>query len=228
VNDKQRRIIERGARSAAFGAANTADFPANSRGAELFASLNEALANLDTLEVVKATSISTRQQGTAGRRDVRESLRAQVAAVGDTTKIIAAEHTEMKGMFQYSRTDRSDRTLIATARSFAKAAPPFKALFVQYELPQTFIESLEADADALEQQMALQNEGSGARVTTNASIEQEVEGVDECVGKLDVIVRNKYRNDPAKLAAWESAHRLERAARSKRSNGTPPPQTPRE
>jgi hypothetical protein len=130
----------------------------------------------------------------------------------------------MRGRFQYARKDRSDRTLIATARSFARAAPPFKALFVQYELPQNFIESLEADADALEQQMALQNEGSGARVTTNASIEQGLEGVDECVGKLDVVVRNKYRNDPAKLAAWESAHRLERAARSKRSNGTP--QTP--
>jgi hypothetical protein len=227
VNDKQRRIIERGARSAAFGAANAADFPANSKGAELFARLNTALASLDTLEVAKATSISTRQQGTAGRRDVRESLRAQVAAVGDTAKVIATEHTEMRGMFLYSHTDHSDRTLIATARSFARAAPPFKALFVQYELPLNFIESMEADADTLEQQMALQNEGSGARVTTNAFIGQGLEGVEECVDKLDVIVRNKYRNEPAKLAGWESAHRLERAARSKRSNGTPPtPQTP--
>jgi hypothetical protein len=158
---------------------------------------------------------------------VRESLRAQVEAVGDTAKVIATEHTEMRGRFQYARKDHSDRTLIATARSFAEAAPPFKALFVQYELTQNFIESLEADADALEQQIALQNEGSGARINTNASIGQGLEGVDECVGKLDVIVRNKYRNDPAKLAAWESAHRLERAARSKRSNGTPQtPQTP--
>jgi hypothetical protein len=226
LNDKQRRIIERGARSAAFGAANAADFPADSKGAELFASLNAALANFDTLQIVKATSISTRQQGTAGRHDVRESLRAQVLAVSNTTKVIATEHSEVRGRFQYARKDHSDRTLIATARSFARAVPPFKALFIQYELPQNFIESLEADADVLEQQIALQNEGSGARVTTNASIEQGLEGVDECVGKLDVVVRNKYRNDPAKLAAWESAHRLERAAR-KRSNGTPQtPQTP--
>lgn len=228
MNDKQRRIIERAARSSAFGAANAADFPANSKGAELFASLNAELSKFDTLQVAKATSISTRRQGSAGRRDVRESLRAQVAAVSDTAKVIATEHPELRGMFQYARADHSDRTLIATARSFAEAAAPFKSLFVQYELPQTFIDSLNADADALEQQMALQNEGSGGRVTTNASIEQGLGRVEECVDKLDVIVRNKYRDDPAKTAAWESARRLERAARSKRSNGTTPqtPQTP--
>jgi hypothetical protein len=225
VNDKQRRIIERAARSAAFGAANAADFPVDSKGAELFARLKTELANLDTLQTAKATSISTRQQGSAGRRDVRESLRALVTAVSDTAKVAATEHPELRGMFQFARTDHSDRTLIATARSFAAAAAPFKSLFVQYELPQSFIESLSADADALEQQIALQTEGSGARVSTNATIRQAVERIEEVVDKLDVIVRNKYRNDPAKLAAWESAHRLERAARSKRSNGTPP-QTP--
>jgi hypothetical protein len=227
VNDKQRRIIERGARASAFGAANAADFPAGSRGGELFASLSAELAKLDTLEVAKATSISTRQQGSAGRRDVRESLRAQIAAVSETAKVIAAEHPELKGKFQFSRTDRSDRSLIAVAHSFAAAAPPFKPLFIAYELAADFIESMNADADALEQQMALQTEGVGARVSTNASIDQSLEHVDDYVDKLDVIVRNKYRNDPAKIAAWESARRLERAARSKRSNGTPPtpPQT---
>jgi len=220
MNDKQRRIIERGARASAFGTANAADFPANSRGGELFAKLSAELANLDTLEVVKATSMSTRQQGSAGRRDVREALRAQVAAVSETARVIATEHAEMKGKFQYSHTDRSDRSLIAVAHSFAEAAPPFKSMFVTYELPADFIECMNADATALEQQMSLQTQGVGARVTTNASITQGLERIDDCVDKLDVIARNKYRDDPAILAAWESARRLERAARSKRNGGS--------
>jgi hypothetical protein len=32
--------------------------------------------------------------------------------------------------------------------------------------------------------------------------------------KLDTIVRNKFRNDPAMLATWENASHLERAPRS--------------
>jgi hypothetical protein len=224
VNDKQRRIIERGSRVSAFHTANAADFPANSKGGILFADLDAQLSNLNTLQVTSATNAGTRQRGAAVRVDVRESLRAQVNAVGDTAEVIAPEHPELKGRFRYPRKDRSDRTLLATARSFAAEAPQFKSLFVEYELPADFIESMTADADALEEQMALQKEGVGARVTTNASIEQTVERVDDLVDQLSVIVRNKYRNDPAKLAAWESAGRMERAARSKRSNGAP--QTP--
>jgi hypothetical protein len=219
VNDKQRRIIERGSHVAAFGTANAADFPTGSKGGDLFASLRTEMENLDTLHVARAASRSTRQQGTAGRRDLRDSLRAQVAAVSDTAKIIATEHPEMRGRFLYARRDRSDRTVIAVARSFAESAPPFKSLFVQYELPPNFIERMAADADALEEQMALQDAGSGASVTTNASIEQALDRINELVDKLDVIVRNKHRNDSAKLAAWESARHLERAARSRRNGG---------
>jgi hypothetical protein len=224
VNDKQRRIIERGSRVSAFRTANAADFPANSKGGALFADLDAQLANLDTLRTARETSLSTRQRGTAGRVDVRESLRALVVSVSDTAKVIAADRPEFKGRFQFARADRSDRSLVAVARSFAEAAAPFKALFVEYELPADFITRLTEGADALEQQMALQEEGVGARVTTNASIEQTVERVDDLVDRLGVIARNKYRDDPAKLAAWESASRMERAARSKRSNGGP--QTP--
>jgi hypothetical protein len=47
--------------------------------------------------------------------------------------------------------------------------------------------------------------------------------------RLDVIVRNKFRDDPATLAAWEHARHVERPARqSKRNNGgtnTPAPGT---
>jgi hypothetical protein len=42
--------------------------------------------------------------------------------------------------------------------------------------------------------------------------------------ELDPIVRNKYRNNPAKLAVWESASRVERAPRKKEK----PPVTPQQ
>jgi len=222
VNEKQRRISERGSRVGAFLSANAADFPTSTKGGELAASLKTELSNLSNLDVAKATGASARQQSSIGRRDLRESLRAQVSAVCDTAEVIAPDHPEVKGLFPRTRSNNSDSTLIAVARSFATAAIPFKALFVEYDLPAGFIDSLKADADALERQISLQSESTGARVGANASITETLKRADEIVDKLDVIVRNKYRNDPAKLAAWESARHLERTARTKRNGDAPP------
>jgi hypothetical protein len=227
MNEKQRRTSERGSRVDVFMAANAADFPADGKGDELAASLKAELANLSALDVTKATGMSARQQNSVGRRDLRESLRAQVAAYCDTAEVVGLDHPEVKGSFPRERSDHSDQTLIAVARSFVVKGAPLKQLFVEYNLPADFLDSMGATADALERHMTLQTESKGARVGANASITETLKRVDELVAKLDVIVRNKYRNDPAKLAAWESAHHLERAARAKRSNGTPQtPQTP--
>jgi hypothetical protein len=226
MNDKQRRQFERGSRVESFISSNDADFPADGKGGRILAGLKTELANLAALDVTKATSMSRRQQGSAGRRDLRESLRAQVAAIADTAEIISRDYPELKGAFPHMRADRSDLTLIAVARSFVAAALPLKARFVEYDLPPDFIERLGTDADTLEQHMSTQTESTGTRVNTNASIEEALQHVDDAMERLDIIVRNKYRNDPAKVAAWESARHLERAARSKRGGETPPtPQT---
>ena len=226
MNEKQRRLSERGSRVGAFLTANAADFPVTGKGGELAARLKAELSNLSTLDVVKATGASARQQSSVGRRDLRESLRAQVSAVCDTAEAVGLDHAEVRGSFPRTRPDNSDSTLIAVARSFANAAAPLKSLFVEYDMPADFIDTLKADADALERQISLQSEGEGARVNANASIAETLRHADKLIERLDAIVRNKYRNDPAKLAAWESARRLERSARPKRAGDAPqPPQT---
>lgn len=221
MNDKQRRRYERGARVDAFMTANAADFPAGSKGAEAAAQLSQELAALSALDVAKAASAGTRRQSSEGRRDLRESLRAQVAAVRETAEAIGLEHPEVRGLFPRTRADHSDQTLVAVARSYAEAATPHKARFVEYEMRADFVERLRADADGLEAQMSRQTEGRGTSVSTNASIEAALGRADELAERLEVIVGNKYRQNPARLAAWESAHRLERAARARRNGETP-------
>ncbi|HEY0172095.1 MAG TPA: hypothetical protein VGB98_13815 [Pyrinomonadaceae bacterium] len=222
MNDNQRRRFERGSRVDAFMTANAVDFPAGSKGAEAAARLSEELAGLAALDVAKAASAGTRRQSSEGRRDLRESLRARVAAVRETAEAIGAEHPEVRGLFPRTRADNSDQTLVAVARSYAEAATPHKARFVEYEMPADFVERLKTDADGLEAQMSRQTEGKGTSVSTNASIEAALGRADELAGRLEVVVRNKYRQDPARLAAWESARRLERTARAKRNVATPP------
>ncbi|MFL6253440.1 MAG: hypothetical protein ACJ74T_00305 [Pyrinomonadaceae bacterium] len=183
------------------------------------------LVNVAALDVAKASGAGARRQATAGRRDLRGSLRAQLAAVCDTAEVIGREHTEARGKFPRTRPDNSDRTLLAVARAFVTAAPPLKALFVEYEMAPDFIDRMRADADALEAQMTRQTESTGSSVSTNAAITEALGRLDDVVGRLDVAVRNKYRNDAAKLTTWESAHHLERAASPKRkgrSSEAPP------
>jgi hypothetical protein len=227
MNDTQRRCYERGSRVDAFMTSNAADFPAGSKGGAAAASLKTELARVAELDVAKVTAAGTRQKSSTGRRDLRESLRVQLAAVRDTADVISLDHPEVKGLFPRTRPDNSDQTLIAVARSYAETAAPLKARFVEYEMASDFIERLRTDADGLEEQIGRQTEGTGARVNTNASIEDALGRVDELVERLEVVVRNKYRGDAAKLTAWESAGHLERAPRAKRNGGPPQAETSR-
>ena len=221
MSDKHRKHFERGARVSAHCASYPEDFPSNSVAGAALARLNEQLAAIETLNVAKATSMSAQQQGSQGRRELREALRSQLANIYNTAEIIGRDHPEVKGVFQRGLSDRSDQTLLAVARSYSAAAQPLKARFFEYEVDADYFDNFNANIDAFARSIAQQNEGEGGRVASNAGIEEALRIVDEEVARLDVIARNKHRNDPAKLTAWESASHVERPARRRqeRSNG---------
>jgi hypothetical protein len=58
-----------------------------------------------------------------------------------------------------------------------------------------------------------QNLGAGTRISASAAIEETVERGVNIVRQLDAIVKNKFSNDPAKLAHWATASRTERPKR---------------
>jgi hypothetical protein len=218
MNDKQRRRFERAARISANGAVNAADFHASSKGGEGFVRLSTHIATVESLDVAKEANRGAKQQGSQGRRDLRAVLRSQLAAICNTAEVIGIDHAEVRGLFPRAGSNRSDQTLLALARSYAAAALPLKALFIEYDMPADFIERLSADIDELEQHINRQTESAGASVATNAAIEEALNRADEEIERLNAIVHNKYRDDPVKLAAWESARRLERPTRTKRES----------
>ena len=219
MNNKQRKHFECGTRISAYCAANPEDFPADSVAGACLMRLNEHLASIETLHVAKATNISAQQQGAQGRRELRQAIRSQIATLYRTAELMGRDHPEAKGVFQRLPSDKSDQTLLAYARAYSAAAKPLKARFSEYEVSSEYLDSFDANIDAFEASMARQSEGAGGRVASNAGIEDALRHVDEEVDRLDVIARNKYRNDPAKLAAWESASHLERQAHRKNGGG---------
>ena len=154
---------------------------------------------------------------------MRGELRELVQIVFDTANTVALDRPDVKGIFSLSDADRSDRMLIATARNFADALAPLGNLFVEYNLPSTTGNDLRSKADSLEHYISLQTEGLGGRVNANSSVEATIRNLSELVERLDTIVRNKYRGDTAKLAAWEHARRVESAPRSNDTATNTPP-----
>lgn len=220
---KMRKHTERAQRVDLFMDGSLGDFPVNSKGRTLAASFKEELSKLAELAVARSSGTSKRRQGTVGRQDARTMLRELVESVSATSKSAAHERPEIKGVFDITGKDRSDGTLGATARAFADAAPPFAAVMVEYGLPSSFVEDLRAGADKLEQNISLQEEGKGAGASTTASVDETLQRLADLTERLDPIIRNRYREDPVKLAAWERARRLEIGTYPKGGGNTAPP-----
>jgi hypothetical protein len=225
MNERQRKRHERGQRVDVYMDAAAADFPADTKGGALSARLKELLAQVAALDLTRAANAGKRRQGTEGREEARTTLRRMVKSAWDTYKTIALDHADIKGLFESPSKSNNDHELVTAARSYADAAAPRAALFAEYGLTAGFFNNLRAQADRLDSSTALQNAGAAAGVDTTAAVEESLRQMDELVERLDTAVTNKYRDDPAKLAAWESASRVERAPRSKaKEDGAP--QTP--
>jgi hypothetical protein len=221
MNSIHRRRVDRLARADAFASANSSDFPNTSKGGQAASDMRAAITEAEALDAARASSANALQLASVGKKDGRESLRARLRAISDTAKTIALDHPELKGGFQFKGNSMSYRTLLATARAFLSAAQPIKALFVEYEMPADTFDKLSANITSIEQHTDKGTASRGERVAASASLESVLRRGEEALERFNIAVRNKYRDDPAKLAAWEAARRLEHARRTRKSVGTP-------
>jgi hypothetical protein len=231
MHDRQRRVKERGQRVRVHMSAREDDFPIGSKGFILAGSLEGLLAEADALDVARADSKRKRKQGTEARDGARKSLRRMLKTTYDTAEPLTLDHPEVKGVFKPPSRSNNDQALVVEARSAANAAAPFAALFTESGLPPAFFDEMRSKADDIEISASTQTEAVDEGVAKTAALADIFRRMDDVVERLDPIVRNKYRNDPAKLAAWESASRVESAPRhddddDNTDNNTPPPPSP--
>jgi hypothetical protein len=225
MNSIHLRNRERGQRSTSFVDSQSEEFPEGSKVATLNASAKQELVRLAELDVIRSSSMSRQRQATAARRNYHKRLDGLVKTVIGTSEVIALDRTDFKGMFGRPQRNASSQTLVADARSIADKAASLVGLFTDNGLQPTFVNELRSYADNLENSIQLQTECAGERMRANAEMEEVIHRLNGLIERLDINIRNKYANDPAKLAAWESAHRLEKPPRSNRNagNNAPPP-----
>ncbi len=215
MKDTERRHYEALARVRQFCAEHAADFPADTMGAQLSATLNTHVNALNAHTTTQASSLHTAAQNSATRADARARLNADLEAISRTARAMDFDTPGLAERFRRPRDNRNDQTLLAAARAFAADALPLKAEFIRRAMPADFIETLQADINAFEQSVAGQNQSRAARIAATTAIKTAITEGAKIVSQLDAVVRNRYREDPATLAAWDSARHVERAGRPK-------------
>ncbi len=209
MNDREIRISQLGTRMNDYGAANSASFPAGSRGRQKFDALAALVLEIDQHGASQAATTGAAQGSTAAKREARNSIRRQMKAIRDVAVALESEQPGISNNFRMPTTN-GDEALVNSARAFVTAATPLKPLFISNELPSTFLEDLTAAVTSFEQSITSYNQQRAGRAAATASLKQALSGVLRLRRELDPIVRNKFRGDTAKLAAWESASHMER------------------
>ncbi|HEV2862315.1 MAG TPA: hypothetical protein VGX48_14990 [Pyrinomonadaceae bacterium] len=215
-----RRVIE-------FWHAHIEHFPPTTLGRALFVSLDAIRVEIEEAAAAQSAAGGSARLGTAGKGTARTRLRGVLEMIVRTARAMAFSIPGFDDKFRMPH-NVSDQVLLNTARAFAAEAPPFKDEFIRHELPADFLETLNASIADFERGVQGQNTGNAARQSAKATIDAAVKRGMEAVRRLNPIILNKFKDDPAALASWESARHVERSPRPKpeenNNQPAPPPQ----
>jgi hypothetical protein len=219
------RENERNIKSDDFLQENKNDFTGNT-----FATAQIAALKVKVAESNEASEEQIASDGNARAfydiaEDANEKLKDIMDDVIDFAVTLADEIEGIEEKFRRVRTG-GKRGRIARARVFAAEAEPHKALFIGRGLEGNFIEALNTNADALEQALANAVSETGKRVGSTDKKRLSIKDASKIVTSLDPIVRKRYRDNPAKLAAWIFASHVQRDAQPPQPTPPTPPSNP--
>jgi hypothetical protein len=224
MEDTQIRKFDMFNRVRDYGISNAVKFPPNSLASELFGSVNSIVKELSIHAVKKDSGNKDSRRGTATKATLREELREDMLAISRTARFMTFTEPRYEDKFRMPR-NGGDQALLTSARAFAEDAAAFVSEFVRRELPENFIEELNNKIQRFEKAVSDRNLGAENRVIAVTAIDQTVERGMDTVRELDSLVKNKFRNDPTMLAAWDRARHIERAPRPAVAEETPAPVT---
>ena len=213
MNDLERNYYNAFVSVRDFGAENTADFPVGSAGANNFAVVGAAVVEIQQSGATQTSGASG--QATMQKEVAIAELREDLRAINRTARALAVDDSAIGELFRLPY-GSNQQNLLAAARAFLTNATPLKNQFVEYGLPADFPGDLQTDITNFEQAVSGKSAASSEKVSATASIGNAVQDGLEALRRLRAIVPNKYRDNPAKLAAWTSACHVERAAKKKR------------
>jgi hypothetical protein len=197
-----------------FGIENAADFPSGSVGQTQFEEIALVIPLIQDFAADQTGGTREAGAGYLSRDTARENLRQAVGDVSRTSRSMEYAHPGISTIFRMPE-NRTDAGLIAAAKAFAAAFPPYEDAFIAYGLPAEFLADLTAVTTDFEQALSAPAAGMSEQVAATAELGAAIRRGMQALRVLEGVVRNKYRDNVGKLAAWETASHIERAPKPK-------------
>lgn len=188
---------------------NISDFPTGSVVAAQLGVLNDCIGTLQTLSGDQSAGMSDARFQHNNKATARENLREMLSDISETARSMVYQFPGIDIKFRMPR-GNNDADLLARARAFQTDAAPLAADFAAYELDPNFITELAALIEDFEQSLAAPGAAIDSHVAATADIGEETRKGMVAVRTMEGAVKNKYRGNTGKLAAWLSASHIER------------------
>ncbi len=226
MNDRDIRRYERATRVVTFGISNDADFTADSVARVHFGNITAKLAQLDLAKTGQTPS-------RVSKETLLDALMLDFDRLADTARSIEKKSVETGFAAPYAVPSRAEIAITtqadklcglledqdddSAAEKTAKAA--LRARFLAFEIDANIFQRLRDDRDAIDDANNHNRNEVSDGIENTALIGRLLGEINDEVGFLNTIMRNKYERQPEKLRAWESASRVERApVRAKKDN----------
>jgi hypothetical protein len=219
MNSSQIKKFDKFSGHDGFMSENIADFPVGSPGHQSYERLAVIIADIRKFNAGKVSGFDDKAQAFSNKEDARDHLNDQLYIFNLAAKAMADIISGIENKFRLVRR-ANDQTLLATARSFLADAPQYKAHFIEYGLPETFLIDLENAINAFETASANADLAKTNHAeATGGLIDLFKQGMAE-TRKQEAIVKIKYRDTPSKLASFAVASHLERTLKKKKPEPT--------
>jgi hypothetical protein len=199
---------------------NLADFAAGGAVLAQLAVLQDVITAVETLSGEQVGGLSDARSGFNGKDTARENLRELLEEISETARSMVYEFPGIDLQFRMIR-GNSDANLLALGRSFHDHATPLATAFTdRYEMDKNFLALLQTRIDEFEAALDAPGTAIDSHVEATAEIGTQIRKGMVAVRTMNGAVRNKYRADAGKTAAWTSASHIEKLAEGKEP--TPP------
>lgn len=189
---------------------NAADFPTGVVAAQL-AVLTAVVDRLQILLGDQAAGLGDAKFEFNDKDTARENLREMLSEIARTAASMVYQFPGIDLKFRMPR-GNNDADLLGKARAFLTEAAPHRGDFENYGMDTNFLTDLQTLIDAFEASLGETGTAIDSHVEATAEIGAETRKGMIAVRTIDAPVKNKYRTDVGKLAAWLSASHIEKVA----------------
>lgn len=211
MNAKTRTIVTMATQVADFSHANPHE---NAGHVAAVNAVDALIAQARLLLAAQRQGIVDEHNAALRKRELERTMRSiHLAAVAGAGRLAAREQADLAGAFPVKPASESYLAFRSTAASMAELAGQHKDLLVKHGMPETVLDDLDRAIGEFDAATQLGVAGRAAHISATANLEAVSKELVARVRVLDGFNRIRFRDDPARLAAWASASSVRATAK---------------